>query len=82
MWSPNPDVLVTDLGDELVVLHAATGEMFSLNASGRAVWHSLPAPLERIEAALIAQGAPHADAQADAQALLAQMQAQGLVSSS
>ena len=82
MWTPNPQALVTDLGDELVVLHAESGEMFSLNASGRVAWLALPGELAGIEAALVAQGAAPEAAHADALAWLAQMEAEGLVSSS
>jgi hypothetical protein len=42
MWSPNPAVLVTDLADELVLMHPLRSEMFSLNASGRLIWQNLP----------------------------------------
>jgi hypothetical protein len=42
MWQANPDVLVTDLDGELVLMHPARSEMFSLNASGRLIWQALP----------------------------------------
>lgn len=82
MWTPNPQALVTDLGNELVVLHAESGEMFSLNASGRAAWLALPTRLEGVVAALVAQGAPPEAAHTDALAWLSEMEAEGLVSSS
>lgn len=43
MWLPNPDVLPTDLGDELVLMDSASSVMFSLNAAGRLLWQALPA---------------------------------------
>ncbi|HEX6938574.1 MAG TPA: PqqD family protein [Longimicrobiales bacterium] len=39
--APRPDVIATDLESELILLDAGTGEMFSLNATGRAVWRAL-----------------------------------------
>ena len=82
MWTPNPQALVTDLGDELVVLHAESGQMFSLNASGRAAWLALPTTLDGIEAVLTTQGAAPETARSDAQAWLSEMEAEGLVISS
>lgn len=79
MWTPTPDALVTDLGDELVLLHAGRGEMFNLNASGRAAWLALPSDLEGIRAALIAVGAPPEQAEHDALTWLQEMEAQGLL---
>ncbi|GGJ75774.1 PqqD family protein [Deinococcus aquiradiocola] len=38
-----PSIVATDLEDELVLLDPATQQIFSLNASGRAVWLALPA---------------------------------------
>lgn len=52
MWDANPDVLVTDLGDELVLMHPATGLMFGLGASGREVWRALPGSAEDLAHAL------------------------------
>jgi len=36
-----PDVIATDLANELILLDPATGEMFSLNTTGRAIWQAL-----------------------------------------
>lgn len=38
-WSS--DIIVTDLGDELILLDPERGEMFGLNECGRRVWLSL-----------------------------------------
>jgi hypothetical protein len=43
MFRPADDVIVTDLGNELILLDPRTGEMFSLNSTGRSVWFALPA---------------------------------------
>lgn len=43
MWAVNPDILVTDLQDELVLMHPQSSQMFSLNATGRLLWLALPA---------------------------------------
>ncbi|MGY2892992.1 PqqD family protein [Deinococcus sp. UYEF24] len=42
-YTPHPEVLVTDLNDELVLLHSATSQMYSLNTVARSVWQWLPA---------------------------------------
>lgn len=41
-YVPSPNVIATDLGDELILLDPRNGEMFSLNACGRRVWFALP----------------------------------------
>jgi len=38
-----PDIITTDLGDELMLLDPRNGEMFSLNPCGRRIWFALPA---------------------------------------
>lgn len=43
MYSKNPQVIETDLERELILLDPGTGEMFSLNGTGRLVWSMLPA---------------------------------------
>ncbi|WP_407570562.1 PqqD family protein [Deinococcus altitudinis] len=43
LYAPHPEVLVTDLNDELVLLHSATSQMYSLNTVARSVWQWLPA---------------------------------------
>ena len=43
-WTQNPDVIATDLGDELVLLHRNTRAVFTLNATGREVWRRLEEP--------------------------------------
>ncbi len=42
-YAAHPEVLVTDLNDELVLLHGVTGQMYSLNTVARSVWQWLPA---------------------------------------
>ncbi|WP_425147140.1 PqqD family peptide modification chaperone [Deinococcus sp.] len=81
MYARSPDALVTDLGDELVILNAQSGEMYNLNASGRAAWQALPTSLDGVAAALVALGAAPEAAQADARAWLTQLEAEGLVQS-
>jgi hypothetical protein len=38
-----PEVITTDLGEELILLDPRSGEMFSLNQCGRRIWFALPA---------------------------------------
>jgi hypothetical protein len=42
MFRPADEVIVTDLGNELILLDPRSGEMFSLNDTGRCVWFALP----------------------------------------
>lgn len=41
-YEQNPEIIETDLEDELILLDPATQEMFSLNETGRMVWNELP----------------------------------------
>ncbi|HEX8358819.1 MAG TPA: PqqD family protein [Longimicrobium sp.] len=43
MYEKNPRVIETDLPHELILLDPGTGEMFSLNETGRRIWRALPA---------------------------------------
>ncbi|GAA5511967.1 hypothetical protein Dcar01_00681 [Deinococcus carri] len=80
MWEADPDVLVTDLGDELILMHAARGLMFSLNGPGRVVWQALPGRPQDVAAALArAFDVELPRAEADAGALLADLAARGVV---
>lgn len=79
-WTVNPDVLVTDLGDELVLMHPGRSEMFSLNAAGRLLWQGLPAAPDALADLLAGHyGLDSAQAQADTAAVLTDLQARGLV---
>lgn len=79
-WAVNPEVLVTDLRGELVLLHPVTGQMYSLNEVARTVWLALPAA----ETALLAAVLLHFDtsetaASADLTALLADLERLNMV---
>ncbi len=37
-----PELIETDLEDELVLMEPASGKMFGLNVTGRFVWRALP----------------------------------------
>lgn len=41
-YTTNPRVIATDLGNELILLDPETEQMYSLNETGRAIWHALP----------------------------------------
>lgn len=80
MWEAHPDVLVTDLGDELILMQAAQGVMFSLNKTGRVAWMALPATTGAVGTALAgAFDVPAAQAHDDARTLLTELAAQGMV---
>jgi PqqD family protein of HPr-rel-A system len=76
----NEQVVVTDLGDELVVMTPASGKMFSLNNSGRTLWQRLPATVDELAEALCeAFEVSVEDAKADSDAWLAALTEVGLV---
>lgn len=81
MFSKNPDVIETDLGNELVLLDPGSKQMFSLNATGRALW--LAMPLGTLDdAARVLSDAFEVDesvARGDANALLSDLVASNLV---
>lgn len=79
MWQANPDVLVTDLDGELVLMHPGRGEMFSLNASGRLIWQALPQTGEALAERLAAHyGLPPEQASTDVTAVLDALHARDL----
>ena len=79
MWQANPEVLVTDLDGELVLMHPARSEMFSLNASGRLIWQALPATARALADRLADRyGLPAEQADADVAAVLEALQSRDL----
>lgn len=79
MWQANPDVLVTDLDGELVLMHPGRGEMFSLNASGRLIWQALPQTGEALAERLATHyGLPPEQASTDVTAVLGALYARDL----
>ena len=38
---PNPEIIVTELDDELVLLNPRTQAMFTLNGTGKLIWQHL-----------------------------------------
>ncbi|WP_407539059.1 PqqD family protein [Deinococcus radiomollis] len=74
-YAPHPEVLVTDLNDELVLLHSATSQMYSLNTVARSVWQGLPAtPAELLARILEQYEVEPEQAGHDLDALLADLQ--------
>jgi Coenzyme PQQ synthesis protein D (PqqD) len=79
--SPNPEILVTDLEDELVLLNPRTQAMFTLNGTGRVVWQNLG----KVSPEAIAEKITEAfevdleTAQKDTDALLETLKAAGLL---
>ncbi|MFC4455998.1 PqqD family protein [Deinococcus sonorensis] len=55
MWTADPDVLITDLQDELVLMHARSAQMYRLNDVARTIWQHLPASQETLLQALLTQ---------------------------
>jgi sensor domain CHASE-containing protein len=82
-WTLKPGVIETDLDDELVLLDPRTQGMFSLNATGRVIWHGLKNAenLESIAQKLEQQFTVNLEqAQIDASALIAELEKAGLIS--
>jgi len=79
-YAPHPDVLVTDLQNELVLLHTTSSEMYSLNEVARAIWTRLPATRAELLALLLEryEVAP-AQAEEDLGALLGDLQRLNMV---
>jgi predicted deacylase len=77
----HPDVIVTDLEDESVLLNPRTQAMFTLNATGRVVWNHLETKdLDAIAAELESQfEVDFETAKTDAAQLLEALQKAGLV---
>lgn len=77
---PNPAVIVTDLEEEMVLLHPQTREMFSLNASGRLVWQHIVEGQERVVEQMVQTFAvDQARAKADVLALVEALKSRGLI---
>jgi sensor domain CHASE-containing protein len=82
-WTLKPGVIETDLDDELVLLDPKTQGMFSLNATGRVIWHGLKNTenLESIAQKLEKQFTVTLEqAQNDASTLIAELEKAGLIS--
>ena len=82
MYDKIAGIIETDLAEELILLDPASGEMFSLNDTGRRVWRALPAPsVEALAGALVAEvDVDQATAERDVKALLDHLVRAGLVS--
>lgn len=79
-YAPAPGVVATDLGDEVILLAPASGEMFSLNATGRCVWFALERGLDAAVDALVERyDVSRERAGEEAAALLDALLAAGLV---
>ncbi len=82
MYEKNPRVIETELPHELILLDPGTGEMFSLNETGRRVWRALPAA-SSAELARELEAALEVDAETaerDVRALLDRLRAADLIS--
>lgn len=80
MWRPHPDLLITDLGDELVLMEPVRSVMFSLNDTGRLLWTALPASEAGLADVLIsAYGLNAEQAGADVRTWLASLAERGLI---
>ncbi|MGH7459481.1 MAG: PqqD family protein [Longimicrobiales bacterium] len=79
---PRPDVLVSQVGDESVLLDLASEQYFGLDAVGRAMWEQL-AGASSVEAAIVALLAEfdvdRETLERDAATLVHELAARGLV---
>ena len=81
-WSRGEDVIATDLDDEVVLLNPTTRAVFTLNLTGRVVWHRLAsaASLDELVAVLVSEFAvDEVTAARDLRVLLDDLAAAGLV---
>ena len=73
---------MTDLNDELVLLHGTTSQMYSLNEVARRVWQRLPATRAELLSTLLEHYEVGVDtATADLNVLLADLQRLDMVKS-
>ncbi len=82
-WTLKPGVIETDLDDELVLLDPKTQGMFSLNATGRVIWHGIKSTqsLDMIAQKLEQQFTVTLEqAQTDTRALISELEKAGLIS--
>jgi hypothetical protein len=77
----SPDVIATDLENEVVLLNTKTQSMFTLNATGRLIWYALEEhDVEGIAAQLEAAfEVDRVTARDDAETLIAGLKDAGLV---
>ncbi|OWL99217.1 hypothetical protein CBQ26_00110 [Deinococcus indicus] len=82
-YEVNPDVLVTDLDDELALLDPHTSRMYTLNAVGRAIWQALRVGGKRedqlVQVVTQEFDVAASQAQADIRTLLGDLDREGLV---
>jgi Coenzyme PQQ synthesis protein D (PqqD) len=79
IYKSEPDVMQTDLGDELVLVHARTGHSYRLNATARLGWLHLPGTAQALADTLTEKfEVDRETAIKDAAAVLESLVAQGL----
>lgn len=80
LYHANPQILVSDLGDELALMQPNNSKMFSLNSAGRLLWQRLPATLSELSSHLQAEYDITPEiARADAEAVMQNLLQRGLV---
>ncbi len=81
-WKQEPDILVTDLDTELVLLHPKTRAMFTLNETVPVIWKRLATETQVDQAVLVLTATFEVDddtARAHALKLLADLADAGLI---
>ncbi len=79
--TPTPGVLQQRVGDEIVLVHPATNQIYALNPTGAALWQLLPTVSDRraLVAALVERFDATADEiERDVDRLLAELAGHGL----
>jgi hypothetical protein len=81
-WKKDPDILATDLDDEVVLLHPKTRGMYTLNETGRVIWQLLASETRIDDAVAVLTATFEVDddtARAHAAKLFADLAAAGLI---
>lgn len=81
-WIANADVASSKIGDELALLEPETGQYFTLNQTGSAVWHFLSEPHSLDETIADVAGKFEVTAEQckdDVEALITQLSEAGLI---
>ena len=77
---PNPDIVTTELPDELVLLDPASGRLFTLNETGVILWSEIERGLDHVVSVVCERFEIDAEsARSDLDELIVELRASGLL---